>query len=140
MPRPTLITLAADTPAKEQKFFEETFGWKASPQSTGDLILYDFDTFALAIYPQQALADDAGVNAAGSGFEGITVSINVTSEAEVEKYTALGSRFGAKIEKKAQKADWGGFHSYLRTPSGHLLEIAFAPFWPLTSNGSLKLK
>lgn len=140
MPRPTIITLAADAPAKEQKFFEETFGWKPSPASTGDLVLYDFDGYALAIYPREALADDAGVPGEGSGFEGITLSVNTASEAEVDKFTNLGSRYGGRIEKKAQKASWGGYHSYLRTPAGHLLEIAFAPFWPLGPDGRLRLK
>lgn len=51
---------------------------------------------------------------------------------EVEKY-------GATIVKPAQKVFWGGHSGYFRDPDGHLIEVAYNPFWPLDEHDNLLL-
>ena len=48
-------------------------------------------------------------------------------------------RAGAKIQKSAVDAFWGGYSGYFFDPDGHLWEVAFNPDFPLTEDGRLTL-
>ena len=137
IPRPVLFTLGVDDLTRETAFWHEVFGWVPSPRSQGDLVVYDFDGYALALHPRESLADDAGLEPQGTGFSGITLSINVPSEKEVEKRLLLAVHYGARLVRRAQKTSRGGFNGYFTTPSGHLFEVAFNPYWKLDADGRL---
>jgi uncharacterized protein len=51
--------------------------------------------------------------------------------AEVEKR-------GATIVKPAQKVFWGGYSGYFKDLDGHLIEVAYNPFWELDEKWDLK--
>jgi uncharacterized protein len=106
--------------------------------STGDLVLFSLGEMVLALYPRRLLAEDATVEAAGSGFSGITLSHLAKSEAEVEAVLAEVAKLGATVVKPAQKVFWGGYSGYFKDLDGHLIEVAFNPFWELDENGNLK--
>lgn len=95
--------------------------------------------FALALYPRELLAADANVSAEGSGFSGITLAYNAESEAEVDAVLSEVKKLGAVIVKGAQKAFWGGYGGYFKDPDGHLIEVAYNPFWQLDEKTNLKL-
>jgi uncharacterized glyoxalase superfamily protein PhnB len=79
---------------------------------------------ALGLYPWEALADDAGVPADGSGFRGITLSYLVRSEERVAEVLAEAERAGGKIARPAQRAPWGGSSGYFTDPDGYLWKVA----------------
>jgi uncharacterized glyoxalase superfamily protein PhnB len=71
-----------------------------------------------------------------SKFTGITLAYNTRTKDEVTQVLALAERAGAKIEKPAQDAFWGGYSGYFSDPDGYLWEVAYGAF-PLREDGSL---
>jgi uncharacterized protein len=134
-----LITLAVSDFQKALNFYEKGLGWKKSSASTDDLALFHLGGIVMALYPRKLLAEDANVSDKGSGFPGITLSINAKSEKEVEDILKEVEKLGAKIIKPAQKVFWGGYSGYFKDLDGHLFEIAHNPFWELDENDNIKL-
>ncbi|MCU7923830.1 MAG: VOC family protein [Candidatus Thiodiazotropha sp. (ex Dulcina madagascariensis)] len=128
-PRINLITLGVDDLPRSIAFYEAL-----------DLPRYAFDSDAvaffelqgswLALYPREALADDAGVPADGSGFRGFTLAHNVTSREAVERVMREALDAGARQVKPVQETFWGGYSGYFADPDGFLWEVAHVPqFW-----------
>jgi uncharacterized protein len=134
-----LITLGVADIGKAVEFYEKGLGWKRSPASMDDLILFPLGGITLALYPRALLAEDAGVRDTATGFSGITLSYNAKSEREADKVMKEVAALGATIVKPAQKASWGGYSGYFRDPDGHLIEVAFNPYWKLDANDNLEL-
>jgi catechol 2,3-dioxygenase-like lactoylglutathione lyase family enzyme len=133
----TLITLGVNDMDRSCKFYEQGLGWKRSSASLDDLILFPLGGMVLALYPCHLLAEDAGISEPGSGFKGITLSYNAKSEPEVDGVLKEAGQAGAKIIKPAQKAFWGGYSGYFADPDGHLIEVAYNPFWKLDGNDNI---
>jgi Lactoylglutathione lyase and related lyases len=135
----TLITLGVSDLARAVNFYEKALGWRKSSGSTENLALFDLDGYGLALYPRKLLAEDANVAEQDTGFSGVTLSFNAKSEAEVDEVLSEVSLHGALIAKAAQKVFWGGYSGYFKDPDGHLIEVAYNPFWELTEEGSMKI-
>ena len=59
------------------------FGWTPTESSTEGVVFFQLNGIQLALFPQEALADDAGVSPEGSGFRRFSMAHNVGSEKEV---------------------------------------------------------
>ncbi len=82
------------------------------------------------MYKREALANDATVSSEGSGFNGFTLSHNVTSEPEVDKTIEHSISVEAILIKPPQKVFWGGYSGYFKDPDGYLWEVAHNPnYW-----------
>lgn len=134
-----LITLGVRDFEKSILFYEKGLGWKKSSASTDDMAVFSLGGVALGLYPRHLLAEDAMVENSDGGFSGITVSHNTRSEKEVDDVLIEVERLGATIVKPAQKVFWGGYSGYFKDPSGHLIEVAFNPFWELDKNDDIIL-
>ena len=134
-----LITFGVSDFEKSVAFYEKGLGWKKSSASMDEFALFPLGGMILALHPRKALADDATVSPTGSGFSGITISYNARSEDEVNEVLAKVKSVGATIVKPAQKVYWGGYSGYFKDPDGHLIEVAFNPFWELDENDNIKL-
>ena len=82
----------------------------------------------LGLSERSSLANEAGVSAEGSGYEGFALAHNVASEAEVDELVGIAAAAGAEVVKPPTRADWGGYHAYFADPDGHLWEVAHNPF------------
>jgi uncharacterized protein len=78
-------------------------GWKRSPLSQDDLIIFPLGGIALALYPRKLLAEDATVKDKPTGFSGVTIAYNAKSEKEVDTVLEAVKKLGATIAKPAQK-------------------------------------
>lgn len=134
-----LITLGVADIKRSTDFYEKGLGWKRSPASIGDLILFPLGGVVLALYPRDLLAEDANVQDSCSGFSGMALSINAYSEAEVDEVLEEAMLNGATITKSGQKVFWGGYSGYFKDPDGYLIEVAYNPFWQLDKNDNLQL-
>ena len=134
-----LITFGVADFNRSVDFYEKGLGWKKSPASQDGLALFSLGGIVLSLHPREELAADATVSPVGSGFSGLTISYNATSEQEVDEVLKQVEKLGATIVKPAQKVYWGGYSGYFKDLDGHLIEVAFNPFWELDENGNLML-
>lgn len=128
-PRISMITLGVCDLARAIAFYEDGLGFPRM-DSPPEVAFFTLNGSWLGLYGREALAEDAQVPAAGSGFAGIALAHNVPSEAEVDAVLAQALAAGATLTKSAQKTFWGGYSGYFRDPDGHLWEVAHNPhFW-----------
>lgn len=126
-PRISMITLAVRDLARAVIFYEQGLGFPRK-ESPPEVAFFTLNGTWLSLYGRDALAEDAMVPAAGSGFEGFALAHNVSSEAEVRNVIDQAVAAGATLVKAPQKVFWGGYSGYFKDPDGHLWEVAHNPF------------
>ncbi len=126
--RITLITLGVADLQVSASFYENILGWKRSPMSSENIVFFELNGVFLSLYERVALAEDATVDAAGSGFKGFTLAHNLGSETEVDNLINDLRAKGVTIVKEPQKVFWGGYSSYFADSDGNLWEVAYNPF------------
>jgi uncharacterized protein len=138
-PRLNMVTLGVADVGKARQFYETGLGWGASPASQGDIVFFQLGAMVLALYPREALAEDAGVEVAGGGFSGITLAYNVRAKEEVAAFLSAAEAAGGKIVKPAEAVFWGGQSGYFADLDGHLWEVAWNPHFALNERGEVVL-
>jgi catechol 2,3-dioxygenase-like lactoylglutathione lyase family enzyme len=124
-----MITLGVSDLAASVKFYEQGLGFPRM-DSAPEVAFFTLNGTWLGLYNRDALAADASVPQAGSGFESFTLAHNVQSEAEVDEVINQAVEAGATLAKKPEKVFWGGYSGYFKDPDGHLWEVAYNPhFW-----------
>lgn len=137
-PRLTLITLGVSDVARSRTFYEDVFGWKALPSSNEHIAFFKLNGIQLAIFGDNALAEDASVPHEGSGFRKFSLAHNLRSEKEVDALIENLRAKGVTVVKDPQKVFWGGYSAYVQDPDGILWEFAFNPFMELDNEGNVK--
>lgn len=127
----SLITLGVVDLARSIAFYRDGLKWPLEGDGK-DVAFFKLEGTWLSLFPQENLARDIGVEAAGSGFRGFTLAHNVASEAAVDEVLAFAEQAGAKIVKPGQKVFWGGYSGYFSDPDGFYWEVAYNPFIDLT--------
>jgi catechol 2,3-dioxygenase-like lactoylglutathione lyase family enzyme len=138
-PRISLLTLGTLDLARAIRFYRDGLGWPMSSAGGGEAAFFRTGGAILALYPRHLLATDARLDAAGSGFGGITLAHNVRSREEVDAVLAEAVAAGGTLLKAARTADWGGYSGYFADPDGFPWEVAWNPGFPLAEDGSLHL-
>ncbi|MEB2343952.1 MAG: VOC family protein [Deltaproteobacteria bacterium] len=128
-PRLSLVTLGVEDLARATRFYEEVLDLPKLP-SPPSIAFFELGRTWLSLYPREALAEDATVPAAGSGFRGFTLAHNVASPEEVDRLLGAIAERGGRIVKPARRADWGGYSGYFADPDGFLWEVAWNPHFP----------
>jgi uncharacterized protein len=128
-PRISMITLGVRDLAAAIKFYEQGLGFPRRP-SPPEVAFFTLNGTWLALWSREALAADAKVAAEGQGFNAFSLAHNVHSPEEVDQVVKQAEAAGARVTKRPQKTDWGGYAGYFADPDGHLWEIAHNPhFW-----------
>lgn len=135
--RITLITLGVRNLQRSREFYQQVFGWQPLESSTESIIFFQLNGLQLALFPQESLADDAGLEADGKGFKSFSLAYNVRSEKEVDDLVAELAGKGARVLKQPEKVFWGGYSSYIADPDDNLWEIAYNPFLPMDEKGNV---
>jgi predicted lactoylglutathione lyase len=133
-----LVTLGVADVARATSFFE-ALGWRKSSASNDDVSFFQLGGLALSVFGRQALADDANVSSEGGGFRGISLAINLESEAEVDRVAAEWLSCGGTMVKPPHRAFWGGYSGYVADLDGHVWELAHNPGFTLMPDGSMQL-
>lgn len=136
-PRLNTVTLGVRELPRALRFYRDGLGWKPALE-TGDFALFDLGGVALALYPRDLLAGDAGVpGGRPATFGGVTLAQNVRSRAEVDEVIATAVAAGGTLLRAASEKAWGGYSGYFADPEGHPWEIAFHPGFRLGDGGRL---
>jgi len=122
-----MITLGVEDLQRSINFYQNGLGLPRRGEEE-QVAFFDLNGSWLGLYGREALAEDAGVEATGSGFNSFAIAHNLSSEAEVDEQMAQALAAGATLVKKPQKVFWGGYSGYFKDPDGHLWELAFNPF------------
>jgi predicted lactoylglutathione lyase len=136
--RVSLITLGV-ADLKRSSDFYEGLGWRRSMAKAEGVVFFQTGGMALALFPRHELAKDANVDADGSGFNGVSLAYNARSRVEVDSVLAEAEAAGAKIQKPAQEAFWGGYSGYFSDPDGFLWEVAWNPDFTMAEDGSIRI-
>lgn len=136
--RLTIITLGVFDLQKSTSFYENMFGWNKETYSNDHISFFKLNGILFSLYPTKELAKDVGVSSEGSGFKQFTLAHNVHSEKEVDQLIENLKIKGVNIVKEPQKADWGGYSSYVSDLDGYLWEIAYNPYLALEKDGTIK--
>jgi catechol 2,3-dioxygenase-like lactoylglutathione lyase family enzyme len=136
--RLSLVTLGVADLERSRRFYEDGLGWRRGNKHE-EVTFYQLGGMVLALWGRDALAQDARLPGAGSGFGGIALAYNTRSREEVDTVLAAAEAAGARILKPAEDTFWGGYAGYFADPDGHLWEIAWNPDWTLAEDGSVRL-
>ncbi|MBI5456114.1 VOC family protein [Candidatus Kaiserbacteria bacterium] len=128
-PKISLVTLGVKDLEASTKFYKK-LGFKEDENNDG-IVFFKLQNLTLALFPREALANDAGVSEEGSGFRAFSLAHNVASAHEVDTSLNVAKKAGAKIIKTGHKASWGGYTGYFADPDGFLWEVAWNPFMEL---------
>jgi hypothetical protein len=136
--RISLITLGVSDVARSTEFYGR-LGWTRSSASNDDVTFIQLKGIVLGLFSRASLAADAHVEDTPSGFSGVTLAYNVTSEIGVDAVVKFAISCGARLVKAPEKVFWGGYSGYVADPDGHLWEIAYNPFFPHDEHGHVVL-
>lgn len=137
-PRVSFVTLGVANIARARAFYDK-LGFKASSASNPEVVFYNAGGVVLALWGRNALANDARIESAGSGFRGIALAHNVDSEAAADELLREVEAAGGRIVKPAEPTSWGGYAGYFADPDDHLWEVAHNPYMPLDAEGHVTL-
>lgn len=137
--RVSLVTIGVRDLTRSTAFYE-ALGWRRSSASTDGVSFFHTSGPVVSLYPHELLAADAGVQPhETTTFSGITLAMNVSTEAEVDRILAEAEAAGGHITKRAEKAFWGGYSGYFADPDETLWEVAHNPHFPLDDDGRITL-
>ncbi len=126
-PRISMIALAVKDVEKASRFYREGWGFPQI-ESPPTVAFFNLNGTWLGLSEREELAKDATVSSLGSGYNAFSLAHNVATEAEVDQLIQEVIAAGATLVKSPQKAEWGGYHGYVKDLDGHLWEIAYNPF------------
>ena len=131
----SVITLAVNDLEQSLKFYCEGLGLH-SEGILGQEYEYGAVAFIerqsdvkLALWPQQSIQHDTGLELSAMCPTQMTLGHNVFSPLEVDQVMAQAARAGAQIIKPAQATFYGGYAGYFQDPNGHLWEVVWNPCW-----------
>jgi|SRR5579859_176468 len=123
----TILIGVADV-ARSKKFYADGLGVTVVQDHPGFVLLnLGEGSAALALYPREAAAKDAGVPAEGSGFPGVSFHHVVESKEIVDEVIGQAVAAGGTVVKEPAGQQWGGYFGYFADPDGYL--------WKVVSNG-----
>jgi len=130
-PRISIITLGVSDLKRSIDFYRAGLELPTNYKDGEGIAFFQLSGTWLALYPSNALAEDACLPPERTAFGGFTLAHNVKSKELVDKIIdqALGSE--ATLLKPAADTFWGGYSGYFSDPDGYPWEVAWNPFFPL---------
>ena len=137
--RISIVTLGVDDVARSKAFYE-ALGWEVAGTVGDEICWFRTADSYLGLFDRESLARDAGLRSEPTAeFDGITLAINVESEAAVDAAFEAATGAGARILKPAEATDWGGYSGYFADPDGHPWEVAHNPSFPIDEDGRIAI-
>jgi uncharacterized protein len=138
-PRINFVTLGVADVPRATTFYEK-LGLKKSQAGDEHVAFFDVNGVVLAVFSAEALAHDANIAYQPmQKFRGMSLAWNASSEAEADAIVDHALACGATLVKKPEKVFWGGYSGYFADPDGHLWEVAYNPYMPLSPKGRIQL-
>ena len=126
--RLTFVTLGTKE-MKRRRSFYAGWGWEEREGGSDEFAQYSLGSVRLALYALDLLGDEAapGCGAPASDWNGVTLAVNVASQAEVHAAFRAALDSGARSVAEPINREWGGLSAYVADPEGQRWEIAWLP-------------
>jgi predicted lactoylglutathione lyase len=134
--RLTFITIGVKDFNLMSDFYKVKFEW-TPVREMENVIFFKLNGIILALFPEHALAADAHIPVSGSGWKRFSLSINFSSEEEVNHNVEKLQRKGVNLVKAPEKAFWGGYTAYVEDAEFNLWELAYNPFLKMDDRGNV---
>jgi uncharacterized protein len=134
----SLITLGVRDLDVSQRFYE-ALGFADTAASQEQVRFLRAANTVIGLFGRAALAEDAHVKDAPTGFSAVTLALNFAEDEAVDAMYGRALAAGASGLKRPQKVFWGGYSGYFADPDNHLWEVAHNPFAALDESGRLDL-
>ncbi len=125
-PRISVVTLAVTDMGRSIRFYAEGLGLPYRDDKPPVAYFQLVGTW-LALFPQDELANYAGLSGQNRCFGGITLSCNVADRDAVNQALNQAAAAGGRIIKAAQSLSYGGYAGWFADPDGHAWEITWNP-------------
>ena len=138
-PKLTVVTLGVRDVAASARFYE-ALGFKRKFRATGDEIaFFEAGGVVLALWDWDKLSGDSVIASQPrpQTFRGTTLAWNCATPAEVDDVFAKAIAVGAKLLRRPEKTEYGGYRGYFSDPDGHAWEVVQAPGFAFTDDGRL---
>jgi predicted lactoylglutathione lyase len=138
-PKLTMVTLGVRDVAASARFYE-ALGFKRKFRATGDEIaFFEAGGVVLALWDWDKLSGDSVIASQPrpQTFRGTTLAWNCATPAEVDDVFAKAIAVGAKLLRRPEKTEYGGYRGYFSDPDGHAWEVVQAPGFAFTDDGRL---
>jgi catechol 2,3-dioxygenase-like lactoylglutathione lyase family enzyme len=121
----TAIMLGVDDLSRSKNFYADGLGCSID-KDYPNFVSFDLGpgSSSLALYEREAAAQDAGVPADGSGFQGVSFHFIASSATEADEILSNAASAGGAIVKSAAASQWGGYFGYFSDPDGYLWKVA----------------
>jgi uncharacterized protein len=133
-PRIDVINIGVDNLDRARDFYEQALGGTVRAEQNALTINLGPRSSRLTLRPWDAVALDAGVEGASSGFRAFTLSYILDSAEAVDQVLARAEQHGGRVSKPPKNAVWG-YSAYVTDPSGYLWKIASSKRRPLLGRG-----
>ncbi|MEU4544514.1 VOC family protein [Nonomuraea dietziae] len=118
---PTLIGVRDMEAAK--RFYSDGLGWKIK-NDYGISVFFESDGASpIGLYGREGLAKLMGTSPEGSGFSGLVLTYEVSSETRVDEVLVEAEQAGATILKPAEALPWGGYGGTFADPDGYIWRV-----------------
>lgn len=134
--RLSVITLGVADLAAARAFYGQGLGWTEIEPRQEAIAFFQLPGFALALWPADSLAEDAGLEPSRGGFGRITLAINQRTREAVDEVLAEAVLAGGVLIKPADETFWGGYSGYFADPDGHPWEVAHNPYCVIREDGA----
>jgi catechol 2,3-dioxygenase-like lactoylglutathione lyase family enzyme len=137
--RLSIVTLGVADLERAASFYT-ALGWDRCASGGDEITWFRTNATYIGLFGYASLAADADLPAEPRApFGGITLAINVETEAAVTEALEAAVGAGGSLLKAAERMDWGGFSGYFADRDGHPWEVAFNPFFPIGADGSITI-
>ncbi|MEV7660519.1 VOC family protein [Paenarthrobacter sp. NPDC089316] len=133
------ITFATPDLDRARAFYKDGLGWEPLMDVPGEILFFQVAPgLMLGLFDAEKFDSDLAGGIQTPGVNGVTLSHNVGSPAEVSSTIDALVEAGATLIKPAQAGAFGGiFHGHVKDPNGIVWEIAHNPGWRIDEDGTV---
>ncbi len=137
-----IVTLGVSDLERSARFYRD-LGWEQRGDLADGIVWFRTSGTWLGLYGWDDLAEDAALDPVPvhdlPDYRGVTLAVNLASEAAVDLAFARVHEVGGRVVKPATRAAWGGYSGYVADPDGHLWELCYNPGFPLDEQGRIEI-
>lgn len=127
-PAINFITIGVKDLKVTSAFYKQVLGWQPHEEQDDITFFKMGHGLTLALYPQDALAEDIGTSGVCMGYKNFALAINLPSQQDVDVFFQALIDKRVTIHRMPEPVFWGGYRGYFADPENNCWEVAYNPF------------